>query len=99
MVLLEGIVRIVRGEALAVLGTDRLWHKYLGLAIRADGVVGVVLAIIIIVGAVLIYNPKTQMAGGIIVLVFAVLSIISGGGWLIGLILGVIGGVLGLMKK
>jgi len=99
LVLLEGIVRIIRGEALAILGTDRIWHKLLGLAIRLDGVIGVVLAIIIIIGAVLVYNPKTQMAGSTIVLILAILSIISGGGWLIGLILGVVGGILGLVSK
>jgi hypothetical protein len=99
LVLLEGLVRIIRGEALAVLGTDRIWHRVLGLAIRADGAIGIVLAITIIVGAILIYNPKTQMAGSIIVLIFAILSIIAGGGWLVGLILGLIGGILGLLKK
>ena len=99
LVLLEGLIRIIRGEALGVFGTDRLWHKLLGLAIRVDGVIGVILAIIIIVGAILIYNSKTQMTGGIIVLIFALLSIIAGGGWLIGLILGVIGGILPLLKK
>ena len=86
LVLLEGLIRIIRGEALGVFGTDRLWHKLLGLAIRVDGVI-------------LIYNSKTQMTGGIIVLIFALLSIIAGGGWLIGLILGVIGGILPLLKK
>ena len=39
------------------------------------------------------------MTGGIIVLIFALLSIIAGGGWLMGLILGVIGGILALLKK
>ena len=80
LVLLEGLVRIIRGEALAVLGTDRIWHRALGLTIRADGAIGVVFAIIIMVGAILIYNSKTQMAGSIIVLIFAILSIIAGGG-------------------
>ena len=99
LVLLEGLVRIIRGEALAVFGTDRIWNRVLGLAIRADGAIGVVLAIVIIVGAVLIYNSRTQMAGSIIVLIFVVLSIIAGGGWLVGLILGVLGGIFGLMKN
>jgi len=98
-VFLEGLARIIRGEALAVLGTDRIWHRLLGLAIRLDGVGGVVLAILIMIGAVLIYNPKTQMAGSTIVLIFAILSIISGGGWLVGLILGVVGGIIGLTNK
>ena len=39
------------------------------------------------------------MIGGIIVLIFSVLSIVSGGGFIVGLILGVIGAILTLMKK
>ena len=38
-------------------------------------------------------------AGGAIVLIFSLLSIFVGSGWLIGLILGVIGGILALLKK
>jgi hypothetical protein len=37
--------------------------------------------------------------GGILVLIFSILSIIIGGGFIIGLILGIIGGALGLAKK
>jgi hypothetical protein len=40
-----------------------------------------------------------EIAGGVIVLIFALLSILVGSGWLIGLILAVIGGILALMKK
>ncbi len=39
------------------------------------------------------------MAGGIIVLVFSAVSIIAGEGFLVGFVLGVVGGVLGLVKK
>ena len=58
----------------------------------------VVFPVIIIIGAYMIYNG-VEMAGGITVLIFSTLSIFAGGGWLIGLILGVIGGVLALLKK
>jgi hypothetical protein len=40
-----------------------------------------------------------ETTGGIIVLIFSALSIFVGSGWLIGLILGVIGGILALVKK
>jgi hypothetical protein len=42
-----------------------------------------VFAILIIVGAV----------------IFSILSLFVGGGWLIGLIFGLVGGILGLLKK
>ncbi len=40
-----------------------------------------------------------EMSGGVIVLIFSILSIFVGSGWLIGLILGVIGEILALAKK
>jgi hypothetical protein len=40
-----------------------------------------------------------EIAGGMIAMIFSLSSIIVGSGWLIGLILGVIGGILALLKK
>ena len=57
-----------------------------------------VFAILILVGAYLIYS-KMEATGAVLVLIFSVLSILVGSGWLIGLILGVIGGILALLKK
>jgi len=61
--------------------------------------VGTIFAILVIIGAILIYMPGKEVIGGILVLIFSILSIVIGGGFLIGLILGIIGGALGLAKK
>ena len=61
--------------------------------------IGVILAILVIIGAILIYMPGKEIIGGILVIIFSILSIFIGGGFLIGLILGIIGGALGLAKK
>jgi hypothetical protein len=63
------------------------------------GAIGVVFAIIVLVGAFLIYMPGKEIIGGIIVLIFSILSIVAMGGFFIGMILGIIGGALGLAKK
>jgi hypothetical protein len=63
------------------------------------GAIGLLFAIIVIVGAIMIYMPGRETIGGILVLIFSILSIIIGGGFFIGLILGIIGGALGLAKK
>jgi len=63
------------------------------------GSVGLVFSIIVIVGAILIYMPGKEILGGILVLIFSLLSIVVGGGFIIGLILGIIGGALGIAKK
>ena len=99
LILLRGIVRIVRGDLLDFSFSDELRRRFLaGLALNILGGIAVVFAILIIVGAYLIYS-RMEVAGGAIVIVFSLLSLFVGSGWLIGLILGLIGGILGLLKK
>ncbi len=99
LILLRGIVRIVAGDIITFAGSDEIQHRFLaGIALNLIGGVAVVFAIIIIVGAYLIYSGATA-AGAALVIVFSLLSIIAGSGWLIGLILGVIGGILAFLKK
>ena len=99
LILIRGLVRIFVGDALAFSGSDVIRHRFLaGVAWTVLGGIAVAVGIIILVGAFLIYNGM-QTAGGIIVLVFSIISILVGSGWLIGLVLGVVGGILGLLKK
>jgi hypothetical protein len=99
VILAQGLVRIVRGE-ITFLGSDEIRRRILaGLALGTVGVIAVVFAVLIIIGAYFIFNPGTEVVGGIIVLIFSAFSIIAGGGWLIGLIFGIIGGILALLKK
>ena len=60
---------------------------------------GIVCAILIIVGGLLAYYKGMKVAGGILIIIFSILSIFSLGGFLIGMILGIIGGILVLMNK
>ncbi len=99
LTLIQGIIRIVRSQFLIDLGFDMLRRRFFGeTALTVVGIVGIVFGILIITGALLIYNPKTVTAGGIIVLVFSIFSFLSGGGFVIGMILGIVGGALGLAK-
>lgn len=99
LILLRGIVRIVRGDLLDFSFSDELRRRFLaGLALNILGGIAVVFGILIIVGAYLIY-VRMEVAGGAIVIIFSLLSLFVGSGWLIGLILGLVGGILGLFKK
>ena len=99
LILLRGIIRIVRGDILNFALSDEIRRRFLaGLALNISGGIAVAFAILIIVGAYLIYS-RMEVAGGIIVIVFSLLSLFVGSGWLIGLILGLVGGILGLFKK
>ena len=100
IILAQGIVRIFRGEAIAFLGSDELRRRVLsGLRVEFVGTLAIIFAILILLGAYFVYRPGKETVGGIVVLVFAALSIIAGGGWLAGFILGIVGGILGLLKK
>jgi hypothetical protein len=94
----QGIVRIFR-EALALLSDELRQRILAGLALQVVGLIAIIFAVLVMVGAYFIYSPGKETLGGIIVLVFAALSIITGGGWLVGLILGMVGGILGILKK
>jgi len=63
------------------------------------GAAGLIFAIIVLVGAWLIYSPGKETIGGVLVLIFSILSIVTGGGFFLGLILGIVGGALGIAKK
>jgi hypothetical protein len=61
---------------------------------------GIIMGIIVIVAAVMVYqNPTQKTLWGIVILVLSILSIFIGGGFIIGLILGIIGGALALTWK
>jgi hypothetical protein len=100
LVLVQGIVRIARGE-LNILGLlDEFRRRILGgLALETIGAIAIVFGVLIMVGAILLYKPGNETAGGVIVLVFSALSTLTGGGFVVGFLLGIIGGALGLAKK
>ena len=102
LIMIQGIVRSLQGRALDISGIEDGIRRriLLGIDFRIVGAIAVVFGILIIVGAVLLYQPRKEVAGGIIVLVFSLLSILTFGViGLVGIILGVIGAVLALKKK
>jgi hypothetical protein len=100
LILIQGIVRLVRAEWALDFGFGEIPRRFFGETfLTTRGIFAVVFGIIVLLGAFLIYRPGKEMAGGILVLVFSAVSIIAGGGFLVGFVLGVIGGVFGLVKK
>lgn len=102
LILIQGIVRLLQSRALEISGIeDEIRRRILaGIALHIVGAIAVVFGILIVVGAVLLHQPGKETAGGIIVLVFSTLSILTFGVvGLAGLILGIIGAALALAKK
>ena len=60
---------------------------------------GFVSGFLVLLGGALAYYRDLRVAGGVIVLVFSLFSIIGVGGLFIGMILGIIGGVMILLNR
>ncbi|MCK5625943.1 hypothetical protein KAI11_03715 [Candidatus Bathyarchaeota archaeon] len=62
--------------------------------------IGLVSGVLVTIGAVMLNaHPSEHMAWGIIILVFSVISLLGMGGFVVGAILGIVGGTLSLSWK
>jgi len=62
--------------------------------------IGIVSGIIILVGAIMLYNqPASSSTWGALILAFSIVSLFGMGGFFFGAILGVVGGILALTWK
>lgn len=62
-------------------------------------VIAVIFGILVILGAFWMKKQGKETTGGILTLIFSILSFLTGGGFIIGAILGIVGGALGIAKK
>ena len=60
---------------------------------------GLIFGILVLLGALMLHSkPANKKVWGIIIVIFSIPSVITGGGFLIGWMLGIIGGVSALRK-
>ena len=92
---------VIREEELKGLLPVEIDVENLRFTVQIAGLVGIVSGILVIVGAIMINSGKLGRVkiGGIIAIIFSITSIFAGGGFFIGLILGLIGGILALTWK
>ena len=96
LITLQGVLHIVRSQWGLELGLGELRrHSLRGIDIKVLGIVTLILGIMVLLGAFLIRSGRAR-EGGITVIAFSILTIFAGGGYLVGVILGVIGGALAL---
>ena len=92
--LIGGIFILLNGLIISVVGTV-IAISFLSVGIMLVAL-GLVFGVIVILGAALMRDPQKVKVGSILVLVFSIFSLPIGGGFIIGFLLGLIGGILGL---
>ncbi len=109
LILVAGIFYILVASAIGGLGLGDIpeldtLEATLGIDLETIlltiGVIGVVLgALVLVLGIVMYMKPGSSTALGIIILILSLISIIATGGFFIGLVLGLVGGILGIVFK
>lgn len=96
LVLLYSIVLTIVGTALVSL-VSRSMSGYGSIY----GIIGILIGLIIIVSAIMLNSTdKTKIRNwSIVALIFSIISLVFGGGFIIGFVLGLIGSILGLTYK
>ncbi len=104
--LIGGLFVIFGGAALAFAGSLIGSFNFTGAASASNtvltlGIVGVIMGIIMVVGGFMMYSkPTSHKTWGVIVLVLSIISWVTAlGGFFIGFLLGLIGGILALTFK
>lgn len=100
IVLIQGIAVLIYGESLSYsIIFNASGAITAGLSVVADGLFALIVGAFMIGGAYLMASNYFKMLGAVIVLIFSVVSIVVGGGWEFGFVLGLCGGVLGLFRR
>jgi MFS family permease len=102
VLLLIGGVLIVIGGLVVVAAGGLIPIPMIGGLVTILGILGIVFGILVIVGAVMVNSgePGKVKTGSILGLIFGILSLfVAGGGFFIGFILCLVGGILGLTWK
>lgn len=99
LALIGGILILVDGVIVAALGGTA---SALGIAggglLVGLGALGAFLGFLVLVLAIVLFvAPDYHLPVGVAILVFSLLSLLSGGGFILGLVLGVVGGILGII--
>ena len=102
LVLIGGILVLIGGLVTLALGAvTSVVSSIGGLGVATDGALGLIFGVIMIVSALMLNNTdkKKVTMWSVIALIFSLLSLANGGGFVIGFILGLIGSILGLTYK
>lgn len=100
LILINGVWVLAIGKIIGATGIIRLVEVFARL-IGLLGALGTVFGILVIISSAMMYHkdPSRVRNWSTIALIFSVLSLITGGGFLVGFVLGLVGSILGLTWK
>lgn len=110
LILISGIMFLAMGAAFmsgmmgafygGMMGGYQGVIGYISSMMTIFGIGGIICGIIILIGAYMINsNPASHATWGAAILVFSFVSLFEGGGFFLGAILGIIGGILAITWK
>lgn len=94
LILIQGILMAIAGPILAIVGD-------LGLGTLLYGILVIILGLVVIWAAYsLRANPARHVAMGAVIVIFSVLALVlAGGGFIIGSLLGIVGGAWAIVRS
>jgi hypothetical protein len=101
IVLIQGVYILLLGEDIIFLELESELRPAvpIGFGTELIGIFAIIVGFCILGGAFLVSTADVPVIGGMVVLIFSVVSLFVGGGWLLGLVFAAIGGILGLFRK
>ena len=106
LILIGAVLTVVLGSLMAAIipwaEVDAEGQAILGImgtVMLVLAIIGMIFGIIIIIVDILMVQKGKKVPGGVIILVLSIISLAGGGGFFIGSILGIIGGILILNYK
>ena len=105
--LIAGILIVCNAVAVGVAGAYFPWvfptlpgsDNNATVSFATIAVIGLICGALVLLGAVLLHTrPENGKAWGIMIIVFSIPSVVTGGGFIVGFILGIIGGAKALRR-
>jgi len=73
------------------------FFEFMGNLLLVFSIVGIIFGILVVLGGIMIYTkPHQSKMWGVAVIIFSILSIFGGGGFIVGMVLGIVGGILAI---
>ena len=99
-----GIITLVMSIISAVVGSlvsalIPLGGLFVGGLLIAVAIWGIIVGIVLIISAIMMKDSKKARTGSILGLIFSILGLVTGQGFFIGPILGLVGSIIAIKKK